>query len=177
MVVSKQLANPANTYLVVLTKNNKGAGMGAIDQLYCIGKDNLNQFFRATRGWEVGVLTVPFKLRYDPVKVMAGNTLGGFFGRGIGKAATFGAFGGLTNVPLSDTNSDVPQTKWGVGGGLGFIWTPVGSFQLGLISGVDLFEGVEDWHYGYKPWFSFSIGYAFLSSNRDKEAAKALTPP
>lgn len=176
LVVANTLDN--DRLLVVLARNSAGEGMAAIRTYYCITKSNLNTYFKPKEGGtEIGVVTVPFKMRFGPMKLMAGNTIGPFIGRRFGSVngnhSTALGFASLTNVPLNDINDDVPETKWGLGLGAGWVWSVRRDFQVGVVSGVDLFEGVEKWKYGYKPWLSLSIGYAFLNRSAEAEVLKS----
>ena len=165
----------ANNLLVGLSENALGDDFAVKDKYYCISKAKFDFYFQPKRGPEIGIVTVPFKLRFSPIKVMAGNTIGPFVGARLGKSkdsyATLLGFAGLSNVPLNDLNNEVPQTRWGVGIGGGLVWTVQRSFQIGAISGVDLFEGVEDWPYRFQPWVSLSIGYAFTNTNKNADVA------
>lgn len=161
------------TYIVVLSKNNKGTNMATPGKYYCISKASLDNYFEKYGSPDYGILTVPFKLRIDPIKVMAGNTVGPFIGKRYlhqnGTSSTLLCFASLTNVPLNDLNEDVPETKWGVGLGCGYVWTIADNFQAGVISGIDLFEGVETWPYKFQPWLSLSIGFSFTSTKKEEE--------
>lgn len=165
-----------NTIIIVLSKNNIGEKMGEINKYYCISKSSLNNYFKRKAKPEIGILSVPFKLRFDPIKVMAGNSVGPFIGKKFyhqnGTSSTLLSFASLTNVPLNDLNSSVPETKWGLGLGAGYVWTIAENFQLGIISGIDLFEGVESWPYKFQPWFSLSIGYSFTSTKQVEQTLK-----
>jgi hypothetical protein len=35
------------------------------------------------------------------------------------------------------------------------------NFQIGVVTGTDLFDGASDWSYGYEPWLSVQIGFKF----------------
>lgn len=161
----------AHEVVVVLKNNNQGTAelpMADAGELYCLSELALQQYFQKTdSSLAYGVVTVPFKMRFNPLRLMAGGSLGGYLGKTIIRSNDFTGtafgFASLTNVPLSDLDNLVPETKWGVALGLGFVMNVAGEFQAGVVSGIDLFEGAGDWPYKYKPWVSLSIGYGFLS--------------
>ncbi len=160
-----------NTYEVVLTNNNvddpddyPGFEFAKMrNHYYCISKDVIETYFRkAGVRVDFGTLVVPFKLRFDPVSITAGGELGGFLGFYLGKSNFMPlVHAGFTFVSLNDANAEVPETKLGFTGGVGFVSQFGPRFEAGLISGIDLFEGVEDWQYKYSPWLSLQIGYSF----------------
>lgn len=163
-----------DTHIIVLSGNNKGENMAVINRYFCISNSALVNYFKKKEKPEVGILAIPFKFRIDPVKVMAGNTIGPFVGKKFEHSNRTSSillgFASLTNVPLNDLNSSVPETRWGLGLGLGYVWTVSDNFQTGFLSGVDLFEGVEDWPYKFQPWISLSIGYTFTSTKKEEAA-------
>jgi hypothetical protein len=171
LIISRKLDD--NTFIVVLSKNNSGDNMAEINKYYCISKASLDNYFKRKAKPEIGILTVPFKLRIDLIKVMAGNTVGPFIGKKFyhqnGTSSTLLTFASLTNVPLNDLNASVPETKWGLGLGAGYVWTIAENFQTGIITGIDLFEGVESWPYKFQPWLSLSIGYSFTSTKKEEQ--------
>jgi hypothetical protein len=175
LIVFKKLDN--NTIIVVLSKNNSGGNMAEINKFYCISTIALETYFKKKGKPEIGILSVPFKLRVDPIKIMAGNTVGPFIGKKFyhqnGTSSTLLTFASLTNVPLNDLNASVPETKWGLGIGGGYVWTLGENFQTGIISGIDLFEGVETWPYKFQPWLSLSIGFTFTTNRNEERAINA----
>jgi hypothetical protein len=172
LIISRKLDD--STFVVVLSKNNSGDNMAEINKYYCISKSSLDNYFKRKAKPEIGILTVPFKLRIDPIKVMAGNTVGPFIGKKFyhqnETSSILLIFASLTNVPLNDLNASVPETKWGLGIGTGYVWTIAENFQTGIITGIDLFEGVESWPYKFQPWLSLSIGYSFTSTKKEEQA-------
>lgn len=173
LVVSETIGD---IVVVVLSTNTEGSGMARIRKFYCIRKSDLNLYFNKKSKPEVGILTVPFKFRFSPIKVMAGSTIGPYIGKPFyhdnGTSSTILGFASLTNVPLNDLNEDVPETKWGLGVGVGYVWKVSGNFQTGVISGIDLFEGVETWPYKFQPWVSLSIGYSFTTRQNEEETLR-----
>lgn len=158
-------------YLIELVGNLANSrpndNFAEINKRYCISKDFFDNNFKDTAPpktrKDFGILAVPFKVRVDPIQITAGGELGGYFGWYLGDRSSSVAIlhAGLTFISLNDINSETPETKVGFTGGIGFINKVNENFQLGLITGVDLFEGVEDWEYGYQPWVSLEIGYKF----------------
>lgn len=142
-----------------------------IGKTYCISEDDLNRFFIDFTKLDYGILTVPFKVRFDPFKIFPGGTIGGFVGRKFVRqrsTSTLLGFAGLSSIPLNNINSDVIDTQLGITGGAGYVWYVLEGFQVGFIAGIDLFDGVNSWPYKYQPWASFNIGYAFTSQSREK---------
>lgn len=132
---------------------------------YCISKKDLSTYFRSTKiRSDFGVLAVPFKLRFDPVQITAGGELGGYWGPYISRNTALIFHAGLTFISLNDVNSDTPETKLGVTGGLGFVKKVTNEFQIGVVSGIDVFEGVEDWPYKFQPWLSLQVGWQFTKT-------------
>ncbi|MGE0636332.1 MAG: hypothetical protein AB7G44_12525 [Bacteroidia bacterium] len=174
LIVSQKFDD--NTIVVVLSSNDAGDGMAEINKYYCISKTTLETYFRKKSKPDIGILAVPFKMRIYPLKIMAGNSVGPYIGHKFyhknSTTSTLLGFASLTNVPLNDVNEKVPQTKWGLGLGGGYVWTVTGNFQVGLISGVDFFEGVDKWVYKFQPWLSLSIGYNFISQKKEEETLK-----
>lgn len=143
---------------------------------YCIDKNDLNDFFINFSKTDYGILAIPFKVRFAPFKIFPGGTIGGYIGRKFVQqrsSSTLLGFAGLSSIPLNDVNSDVIDTQLGITVGTGYVWYVVEGFQIGLITGVDLFDGVNDWPYKYQPWLSFNIGYTFTSQSR-KQQEKVL---
>src|SRR5690606_34993546 len=103
---------------------------------------------------------------FEPFSISPGGTLGYYIGRRFNKrnfTNSLVAFSGLSAIPLNNINSDIVDTKMGITGGAGWIWYVEEDFQIGLLTGVDLFDGVDKWTYGYQPWVSFNIGYSFAT--------------
>lgn len=170
---------PTN-YVIVLKSNNQDGnetGYAKVGRLYCIKqsalRDNLSPQEPAIAG---GVLSVPFKLRLSPTKVMAGGALGGFIGHNIRHTKDIASmplvFASLTNIPLNDMNDKVPQTQWGLGIGAGWVLTIPNNFQVGVAFGWDIFSWPDDWPYKKSPWLSISVGYSFISPQK-QDSAKA----
>jgi hypothetical protein len=162
-----------NRYAVLLEENDDGGNFAKINQNYCISTANLKDLFNPKGTLDHGVLSVPFKFRYDPVKIMAGGELGYYIGRRWGRTSVV-SHAGFSPISLNDVNSDVPETKLGLTFGIGLVYRLTEEFQVGIIEGQDFFEGVESWTYKYKPWISLTVGYAFLKPNKS-DVEKANT--
>lgn len=135
---------------------------------YCISKHDLSTFTIFQDQTETGFLTVPFKIRISPINVFLGGNIGYFIGHRYDKgktSSTILGFAGASTVSLNDANADVPETKIGATAGLGFVWKLKNNFQIGVVSGIDLFDGVEKWKYKFQPWIAFGIGFKFTSPN------------
>jgi hypothetical protein len=143
-----------------------------LDETYCMSSDKLG-YLKLQNQTETGFLTIPFKLRVKPVKVYFGGNLGYFIGHRYDKrqiSKTLLGFAGLSTVELNDINSDVPQTKLGVTMGGGYVWKLRNDFQVGVITGIDIFDGVEDWAYKFQPWVAFGIGFKFTSRSETSQS-------
>lgn len=148
-------------------------------QTYCISTADLESFFIDFSKIDYGILSVPFKVRFEPFKVFPGGTLGGFIGRKFvtqRSTSSWIGFAGLSSIPLNNINSDVIDTKLGVIFGTGYVWYVTDDFQLGAVMGWDIFDGVGDWVYKYQPWVSFNVGYTFTSNQREREERVANLP-
>jgi hypothetical protein len=134
---------------------------------YCIDKSVFEEQYRSTKyRISYGALAVPFKIRFDPGTISPGGELGGYFGVYLGQSSwILGVHGGATVVSLNNdnSNSDTPDNMIGATLGIALINDFDENFQLGVVSGVDFFEGANDWAYGYTPWLSFQIGFKFAN--------------
>jgi hypothetical protein len=161
--------NSGEDYVVqVYLKTSSESDAVDFDRTYCISKADLydNNYFRKYSKIDYGVLAVPYKMRFAPFSFFPGGTLGGYVGRKINLKnfqSSFVFHGGLSAIPLNNINSDIVDVKLGFTGGLGWIWYVDKDFQIGLVTGIDLFDGVNQWTYKYQPWLSFNIGYSFSS--------------
>ena len=127
----------------------------------------------------VGFMSIPFKLRpkQDTVNfnITTDVTLGAYIGvkKRISRMGhnfmilpvTLGlSYINVGNNKTSNVNTDnnssvVPGWTWSTG-----IVFDLDGFNLGLVLGQDFASGVgDDWLYNRKFWYSFSIGYSFLS--------------
>jgi len=171
-------------YAIILKSNNSDGPTGTfakIARLYCLSDSGLKDNFSPQEPLLTGgVLSVPFKLRFAPVKIMSGGAIGGFVGHKFHHtkdiASTVLAFASLTNVPLNDLNNKVPETQWGLGTGAGWVLTIPDNFQVGVVAGWDIFSWPADWPYKKTPWLSVSIGYSFVGPQKQDsvKAAAAL---
>lgn len=145
---------------------NTSDNYAPINERYCIEKEKYIQDFRDTKRSNTrtayGMLGVPFKLRFSPTTIAPGGELGGFYGWYLGGTKWIAAFhAGLTLIALNDVNSDTPENKTGFTGGVTLINDTSSNFQFGIVSGVDIFDGVDDWVYKYTPWISIQVGFKF----------------
>jgi hypothetical protein len=126
-----------------------------------------------------GIMTIPFKLRpkIDTIEfnVTTDITLGGYFGLTkristykryyITLPATLGL--SYINVTNNNTSNIIKDNATGVVPG--FTWSSgiifqLEDFNIGFVLGQDFASGVGDkWIYNGKLWYSFAIGYNFLS--------------
>jgi len=166
--VIRELNNGSDYVVSIYIKTSSDTKAVTFDQLYCISKADLldNNYFRAYSKIDYGILAIPYKIRFDPFSIFPGGTLGAYVGRKFNKknfSNAIVAFGGLSSIPLNNVNSNIVDTKLGFSAGAGWIWYVAQDFQIGLITGVDLFDGVDKWTYKYQPWLSFNIGYSFAT--------------
>lgn len=155
--------------LIILLNSNSPNITGTenfapIHKNYVMSKSML-KYFKALVALDHGLLAVPFKLRFSPVKIMAGGSLGYSVGARWNKFSLVG-HGSLSPIALNDTTSTVPSTTIGISFGVGAIFRVADDFQIGIVEGQDLFEGVETWAYKFQPWLSFSVGYTFFTPNK-----------
>jgi len=158
-------------YIIDVIHNNANAAgskdnFATINNQYWVTNANYKTWFRSTPFSSVrtsyGLLMVPFKLRFAPTTVTPGGDLGGYLGWYIARSQwLFAVHAGLTFVSLNDVNAQTPQTKTGFTGGLAFINDISSTFQIGFVSGVDVFDGADTWAYRYNPWVSLQIGFKF----------------
>lgn len=166
--VIRELNNGSIYVVSIYVKTSSDTKAVTFDQLYCISKADLfdNNYFREYSKIDYGILAVPYKMRFAPFSIYPGGTLGMYVGRKFNKknfSNSIVAFGGLASIPLNNINSDIVDTKLGFSAGAGWIWYVAQDFQIGLITGIDLFDGVDKWTYKYQPWLSFNIGYSFAT--------------
>jgi len=158
-------------YLIDVIRNNVNASnsndnYADVNNKYCISKNDYDSFFDKKKWTNTrtayGFLAVPFKLRFGPTTVAPGGELGGFYGWFIKDSNwIFAPHAGLTFISLNDIDSDTPENKTGFTFGLALINDVSDNFQIGVISGVDVFNGVDEWAYGYSPWLSIQFGFKF----------------
>lgn len=159
-------------YLIEVVRNNANEADSTDnfadpnDNRYCISKNDYHNLFSKKAATNTrtayGFLAVPFKLRFNPTTVAPGGELGGFYGWFIKDSNwIFGPHAGLTFVSLNDIDSDTPENKPGFTFGLTLINDVSDNFQIGVLSGIDIFNGVEEWTYGYSPWLSVQFGFKF----------------
>jgi len=162
-----------NTFLIEIVNNKANIetndNYADVNKQHCISKaDYENKFaFKPPSNSRTayGMLAVPFKLRFNPTTIAPGGELGGFYGWYIGNTNwLFATHAGLTSVALNDINAETPDNKIGFTGGLALINDVGKNFQIGIVTGVDLFDGVDNWVYKYNPWLSVQIGFKFTKS-------------
>jgi hypothetical protein len=166
--VIRELDNGAKYVVAIYIKTSSEPSAVNFDTLYCITKADLfdNNYFRPYSKIDHGVLAIPYKMRFAPFSIFPGGTLGYYVGKKINKKNFVNSivfFGGISTIPLNNINSDIVDVKLGFSAGAGWIWYVEQDFQIGLIGGIDLFDGVDTWTYKYQPWLSFNIGYSFAT--------------
>jgi len=162
-----------NNFLIEIVKNKANIkttdNYAVVTKQYCISKSDYENKFAdnppSNSRTAYGMLAVPFKLRFNPTTVAPGGELGGFYGWYLGNTNwLFATHVGLTSIALNDVNAATPQNKIGITGGIAFINDIGKNFQIGIVSGVDLFDGVDSWAYKYNPWLSVQIGFKFTKT-------------
>jgi len=142
---------------------------------YSISFKNLKNY-----NFSSGLMTVPFKLRpkvndSTEFNLTTDITIGGYFG--ITKRISYSkryyitipATLGLSYINVNNNNTSniknnnsigiVPGVTWSTG----FIFQ-LQDFNIGFVLGQDFASSVGDnWIYNGKTWYSFAIGYNFLS--------------
>lgn len=163
----------ANTFLIEIVNNNANIetddNYASVNKQHCISKSDYENKFDfnppSNSRTAFGMLAVPFKLRFSPTTVSPGGELGGFYGWYLGNTNwLFAAHAGITSVALNNINSETPDNKIGFTGGAALINDVGKNFQFGIVTGIDLFDGVDSWIYKYNPWLSVQIGFKFTKS-------------
>jgi hypothetical protein len=163
----------SNKYLIEVVRNNVNSATGSNyandNNQFCISKTDYDNKFSdkapTNTRTAFGFLAVPFKLRFNPTTVAPGGELGGYYGWFIKDSNWIIApHAGLTFISLNDINSATPENKTGFTFGLALINDVSKNFQIGIVSGVDLFDGADKWTYGYNPWLSVQFGFNFTKS-------------
>ncbi len=109
---------------------------------------------------------MPFKIRFNPITIAPGGELGGYYGWYIKDTNwLFAAHAGLTSISLNNIDAETPENKLGLTIGVALINDIGKNFQVGIVTGIDLFDGADKWAYGYAPWLSLQIGFTFTKSS------------
>ncbi|MGD9994951.1 MAG: hypothetical protein AB7S69_16750 [Salinivirgaceae bacterium] len=162
-----------SNYLVEVMNNKVNSSTtdnyADVNNQYCITKNDYDNLFSKSSPSNCrtayGILAVPFKLRFNPTTVAPGGELGGFYGCYIKNSNwLFAAHAGLTSISLNNIDAETPENKIGFTGGIALINDLGENFQVGIVTGVDVFDGVDEWTYGYAPWLSLQIGFKFTKS-------------
>jgi hypothetical protein len=163
----------SGNYLIEVVANNVSAASGANYALrntqYCIAQSTYSRQFStrapSNKRNAYGFLAVPFKIRFAPTTIGPGGELGGFYGRYVKESSwMFAAHAGFTWISLNDVNAATPENKTGFTGGIALINDVANNFQIGIVTGVDLFDGVDTWEYKYAPWLSIQFGFKFTKT-------------
>lgn len=127
-----------------------------------------------------GIMTVPFKLRpkvndSTEFNLTTDITLGGYFGltKRISSSRrnyiTIPATLGLSYININDNNTSNVKKDNSIGVVPGISWSSgiifqMQDFNIGVVLGQDYASSVGDkWIYNGKTWYSFAIGYNFLT--------------
>jgi hypothetical protein len=127
-----------------------------------------------------GLMTVPFKLRpkvndSTEFNLTTDITLGGYFGitKRISSSKrnyiTIPATLGLSYININDNNTSNVKKDNSIGVVPGITWSTgiifqLHDFNIGFVLGQDYASSVGDkWIYNGKTWYSFAIGYNFLT--------------
>jgi hypothetical protein len=165
-----------NVYVEVFRRFPNNPNQVELSKTYCLSKTQFNTYFIKYSRIDYGVLAIPYKMRFKPFSIYPGGTLGGYVGKkkqGLSGTSSAAFFGGFSSIPLNSSDSETIDNKFGFSAGLAYVWNIEDSgFQLGLISGVDLFDGVNTWVYKYQPWLSFSIGFGFTTPKKSEIATQ-----
>jgi hypothetical protein len=126
-----------------------------------------------------GVMTIPFKLRpkidSTEFNVTTDVTLGGYFGltkrisSNKRNYITIPATLGLSYINISNNNTSNLNKDNAIGVVPGITWCSgiifqLEDFNIGFVFGTDYASGVgKKWIYNGRMWYSFAIGYNFLT--------------
>jgi hypothetical protein len=137
---------------------------------YEISGNDLKSAAARTQGWQFGVLVAPYKFHLVDHSTSASASIGGYLGYNYGNPAfsltpVASAGIGAVPVPASTTPSSpavagasTTHTSLTLASGLIFGLKKSGSFQVGLLAGVDWAGAGAHYKYEGKPWLSFSFG-------------------
>ena len=158
-----------NMVVVKVIRAFNGANQVTRNVTYCINESDLSSWCDLYDPTDTGILSIPFKLRFAPTTFSTGGTVGYYVGHkfeGRTSSTTLLGFMGIGLISLNDISSKTPDSKLGLTIGGGYVWKPSADkdFQVGIITGVDIFEGADQWVYKYWPWVSLSIGFTFTKS-------------
>ena len=167
----------ANMVVVQVVRAFKGVHQVTVNATYCISQSDLSLWCELYDPSDSGILSIPFKLRFAPTTFSTGGTIGYYVGHkfeGRASSTTLLGFAGLGLISLNDISSKTPDSKLGLTIGGGYVWKPSTDkdFQVGIITGVDIFEGADQWVYKYWPWVSLSVGFTF--TKRTVSTAQAV---
>lgn len=121
------------------------------------------------RGWTYGALAVPYKYQLRGNREQAGAAaLGGYIGGRFwwsGVSNQLIGFVGLTKVDVPTIKDGKPTTDQiaGVSYGVGMLTTIKGTFQAGIVLGLDHVSKSAGYAYNDKPWISVSFGHTFTN--------------
>ena len=163
-----KVLTPQNMAIVEVIRAFKGINQVSVGSTYCISVDDIDSYCEKFDPTDSGILSIPFKLRFSPTTFTPGGTIGYYIGHKYeGRTtATLLGFAGLTLISLNDINSETPDSRLGLTIGGGYVWKlkTDTDFQIGIITGIDIFKGADQWPYKYWPWVSLSIGFTFTKS-------------
>lgn len=160
-------------YLVQFTKVvGEGVDYVKKDLYYLLLKKDFdsyleNNILRQLAAVDIGVLVVPFKLRFGPTILAPNATIGPYLGykRNLGFewSVTFLGTFGLAGISLNDVNAKEPENALGFTYAGGVVLNYKGRFQIGLIGGADFIGGEKGkkWTYENKLWLALSTGFTF----------------
>lgn len=157
--------------LVVFTKTTQtGNGYVVIQKAYYMPEDkNQNGYVQFQSGFDYGLLTLPFKLRFNPSSIYPNATIGPYGGYKIAlgyhwTVSFIGTFG-LSGVSLNDVNSKEVENVLGFTYAGGAIFSYKNKFQIGFVGGADFIGGEKgkNWTYENKPWIALATGFTFLN--------------
>ncbi len=150
-----------------VTKNGDGY-VGTGNKYWMPAEKNQSYYRRLKNGVDIGVLTLPFKLRFSPSQISPNTSIGPYIGYktalGYDWCVSFIGTFGLAGISLNDVNAKEVENVVGFTYGGGCIFNYKSKFQLGVVTGADLIGGDKgkNWSYEHKPWLSLAIGFTFL---------------
>lgn len=152
---------------IQVTKSEKGFVVVGVK--YWMPADKNQSYYRRLKnGVDIGALTLPFKLRFNPSQISPNASIGPYIGYktalGYDWHVSFIGTFGLAGISLNDVNSKDVENVVGLTYGAGCIFSYKSKFQLGFVTGADFIGGDKgkNWSYENKPWLSLAVGFTFL---------------
>jgi hypothetical protein len=133
---------------------------------YKINAAHLQECAAKSRGWDYGLLVIPYKFHLNDHTIAGESTVGGYAGWQLntpGLAVSFVVSAGIGVVPLTTTDEKgAPRTEhaasFTASGGFVFTFSRTGRFQVGILAGSDFTGRGSQYKYDAEPWLAVSFG-------------------